>query len=257
MRTDILDLHRFYESPLGRKAAQFIAARLVEAWGEATGLRLAGFGFAGPYLDAFPNAERRLSFAPGGQGVIRWPTAGANGALAPNAASLIPEAAWPAPDASMDRILVVHGLEETSNPRRLMREIWRVMAPEGRVILVVAHRRGLWSTIDMSPFAAGRPYSRRQLTGLLEEATFGVTRSSGALYFPPVNSRFFLRAALSWERAGVRVWPGFGGVLLIEASKNLAAPVGKLVVEGVRIQRRAGVRPAAAPGGARRAMGPP
>ncbi|MEL7490209.1 MAG: methyltransferase domain-containing protein [Pseudomonadota bacterium] len=246
MRTDILDLHRFYESPLGRKAAGFIAARLREAWGEAQHMRIGGFGFASPYLEAFPQAERRLSFAPGGQGVIRWAQSGAAGA--PNSASLIPETRWPLPDASLDRIIVAHGLEETGDPRRLMREIWRVLSPEGRVIIVASHRRGVWSTLDVSPFAAGRPFSKRQLTRLLEEATFGDIRSSGALYFPPVNSRFLLRAAASWERAGARIWPGLCGVLLADASKSLAAPVGKVVTDGVRIQRRAGVRAAPAPG---------
>jgi len=254
MRTDILDLHRFYESSLGKTAASFIAARVVEAWGDARHMRVAGFGFASPYLEMLSHAERRLNLAPAGQGVIRWPQA--NGSEpGPNAASLIPEAKWPFPDASLDRVILVHGLEETSDPRRLMREVWRVLAPDGRLIIAAAHRRGLWSTLDTSPFAAGRPFSKRQLTQLLEEATFSVIRSSGALYFPPVNSRFLLRAARSWERAGARVWPGLSGVLMIEASKELVAPVGKVVTDGVRVQRRAGVRPATASRGAVRDAG--
>ena len=236
MRTDILDLHRFYATPLGRKAAAFIGARLTEVWGDGRGMRIGGFGFAGPFLDVFNGAERRLNFAPAAQGVSRWPSASAN------CAALVADNHWPLPDAALDRILIVHGLEETKDPHRLMREVWRVLAPDGRLIVVSAHRRGLWSALDMSPFAAGRPYSRRQLIGLLENATFSLMRSSGALYFPPLNSSILLRAARSWERAGARAWPGLSGVLLVEASKELIAPVGKVVSEGVRVQRRAGVR---------------
>ena len=242
MRTDILDLHRFYESRLGKTAAAFTSARITEAWGETKHLRVAGFGFTSPYLNALPSAERRLNLAPASQGVIRWPQADAVNP-APNSAALISEAAWPLADASVDRLIVAHGLEEASDPRRLMREIWRVLAPDGKVIIVASHRRGLWSMLDTSPFAAGRPFSRRQLKALLEEATFTVLRSSGALFFPPINSPFLLRAARSWERAGARVWSGFSGVLLIEASKELGAPIGKVVSDGVRVQRRAGVRP--------------
>ena len=77
MRTDILDYHDFYRTPLGVAAAAFINARLIEAWGDARGCRLAGFGFANPFLSAFDQAERRLALAPGGQGVIRWPGNGA------------------------------------------------------------------------------------------------------------------------------------------------------------------------------------
>lgn len=249
MRTDILDLHRFYQSPLGAKASAFIASRLNEVWGEAKQMRIGGFGFTGPYLDAFPNAERRLNFAPAGQGVIRWPPSAPGDGARPNCASLVQEGYWPLPDASLDRVLIVHGLEETSNPRRLMREVWRVLSPEGKVVIVAAHRRGLWSSFDMSPFAAGRPYSNRQLRELLQEATFNVVQHTGALFFPPVNSPFLLRAARYWERAGGRVWSGLSGVLMVEASKNLEAPVGKVIAQPVRIQRRAGVRPVSAPGG--------
>ncbi|MEL7487606.1 MAG: methyltransferase domain-containing protein, partial [Pseudomonadota bacterium] len=157
MRTDILDLHRFYETPLGGKAAAFIGARLAEVWGDGVGLRIGGFGYAGPFLKAFPEAERRLNFAPEAQGVVHWPPE------KPNASALVADTHWPLPDASLDRVLIVHGLEETHDPHRLMREIWRVLAPDGRLVVVAAHRRGFWSALDMSPFAAGRPYSRRQL----------------------------------------------------------------------------------------------
>ncbi|MEM9170412.1 MAG: methyltransferase domain-containing protein, partial [Pseudomonadota bacterium] len=220
MRTDILDVHRFYDSPRGRKATEFIGARLVEAWGEARGLRLAGFGYASPYLAAFPHADRRLNLAPGAQGVVRWPLDG------PNASSLIAESRWPLPDAAVDRLIVAHGLEEARDPARLLREAWRVLAPDGRLIVIVAHRMGLWSSFGTTPFAAGRPYSSRQIGALLDSVMFAQTQKARALFFPPVRSRLLLRAAVSWERAGARLWPWLCGVLLIEASKNVFAPLG-------------------------------
>ena len=61
MRTDILDLHKFYESPLGEAARGFIAAGLKEAWGSGERQRVAGFGFTTPYLAAFETAERLLA----------------------------------------------------------------------------------------------------------------------------------------------------------------------------------------------------
>ena len=231
MRTDILEFREFYESPLGEMARGFIADRLQEAWGDAARLSIAGFGYATPYLDMFVGARRRLALAPGGQGVMRWPLGGQN------AASLVGEHQWPLPDASIDRLLVVHGLEESAAPRRLMREIWRVLTDDGRVIIVTANRRGLWSVIDTTPFAAGRPYLKRRLNGLLEETMFRACAWSAALYFPPFRSRLLLRAARAWERAGGQVWPGLGGVLMVEATKEMMAPVGLIRKSGARIPR--------------------
>jgi len=240
MRTDILDYHEFYRTPLGAAAKDSISARLVEAWGDARGMRVAGFGFANPYLAAFEQAERRLALAPGGQGVIRWPSRGAN------AAALVGERSWPLPDASVDRLMIIHGLEESPDPRRLMREAWRVLADDGRIIIVASHRRGLWSIIETTPFAAGRPYLKGQLDRLLREAMFGGAWWNAALYFPPLKSRFLLRSARAWERAGARVWPGLSGVLMVEASKDLAVPAGLVRSARDRLGRRTAgaVRPA-------------
>lgn len=240
MRKDVLDLHEFYERPLGAAARSFVAANLSVAWGDAARLRVAGFGYAAPYLEAFPAAERAIALAPDAQGVMAWPQG------AKNRASLVEENCWPLPDLSIDRLLIVHGLEEASDPRRLMREAWRVLAPEGRLIVVVAHRRGLWSVIDTTPFAAGRPYLRRQLNELLQGAMFRALSWQGALYFPPFGARFLLRASSAWERAGAKLWPGLGGVLMVEAVKELLAPVGQVQRARVRALRPSVARPAAA-----------
>lgn len=238
MRTDILDLHAFYESPLGRTARGFLAGHLAERWGDAARLRLAGFGHAGPFLEAFGQAERVIALAPGGQGAMHWP----QGAL--NRAGLVEETHWPLPDASIDRLLIVHGLEEAGDPRRLMREAWRVLTNDGRLIIIVAHRRGLWSMVETTPFAHGRPYLRRQLFSLLADSLFRPIEWSGALYFPPIDSRALLRSASAWERAGARLWPVLGGVLMIEAAKELLAPVGRVQRAGARLMKPQYARPA-------------
>lgn len=231
MRTDILDFYNFYASPLGGAAREAIAARLREAWGDGAGLAICGFGYANPYLELFTGAASRFTLAPAGQGVICWPREGAN------AACLAGEQEWPLPDASLDRLLIVHGLEEAPAPHRLMREAWRVLKDDGRVIIVVAHRRGLWSVIDTTPFAAGRPYLKGRLESLLRDAMFEPTRWDTALFFPPLRSKLLLRAARTWERAGARVWPGLGGILMLEAKKDMLAPVGLVRRAGERVKR--------------------
>lgn len=233
MRTDILDFHEFYNAPLGRAAHSFIAARLVELWGDGAGLSIAGFGYANPYLEQFEAAYARYALAPGGQGVIRWPNKGLN------AAGLVDEHHWPIPDASIDRMLIVHGLEEAPAPNRLLREVWRVLKDDGRVLIIAAHRRGLWSVIDTTPFAAGRPYLKRRLEKLLRDAIFRPRYWDTALFFPPLRSRMLLKASRAFERAGARLWPGLGGVLMLEAEKDILAPAGLVRQSGARAIRPA------------------
>nr|WP_246408430.1 methyltransferase domain-containing protein [Parvularcula dongshanensis] len=140
---------------------------------------------------------------------------------------------WPLPDASVDRLLIVHGLEDVSGPRRMLREAWRVLADDGLMIVVCANRRGLWALVETTPFSVGRPYSRRQLDMLLQGAMFAPTAYATALHFPPVNHEALLRVAGSWERVGSAIGalgppfflPNLAGVNLIEARKSMAVPI--------------------------------
>jgi SAM-dependent methyltransferase len=234
MRTDVSDVYRFYASPLGETAGRFVRDQLVAAWDDVRGLRVAGFGYAEPYLGAFENAERVIALAPEQQGVIHWPQG------MKNRAALVADHHWPLPDASIDRLLIVHGLEEASKPLQLMREAWRVLTEDGQLIVVAGHRRGMWSMIETTPFAAGRPYLKGQLVRLLTESLFEPSTFASALFFPPFELRYLLRAAHAWEAAGARLWPWLGGVVMVEARKNLSQGI---AVRAVRPQLRPIVAP--------------
>jgi SAM-dependent methyltransferase len=152
---------------------------------------------------------------PATQGVVNWPREG------PNAVALVADDTLPLPDASVDRVLVVHALEATANERDQLREIWRVLVPGGRVILVVPNRQGIWARSEGTPFGYGRPFGRSQLTALLREAMFSPLGWTEALAVPPFRLRPMLRTGTNWERIGRVLWPAFAGVLIVEATKQL------------------------------------
>ena len=79
--------------------------------------------------------ERTFAFMPAAQGVVKWPSA------APSLTSLVHETLLPLPDASVDRVLAVHALEMTVHGPDLLREVWRVLASGGKLLLVVPNRR--------------------------------------------------------------------------------------------------------------------
>src|ERR1700684_3212900 len=212
---DVVDLRNFYAQRLGVVARRFVGRGIRARWNDTRALRVLGVGYATPYLGLFhEEAERCLALMPAPQGVVRWPSS------RPALTALVEEDELPLTDAAVDRILLVHALEMSADPAELLREVWRVLAPGGRLLAVVPNRRGLWARMDTTPFGHGRPYSRTQITQLLRETWFTPTGWGEALYVPPIGRKWFLRSALAWERTGARLSAPFAGVPIGEGTQH-------------------------------------
>ncbi len=220
MSLDVVDLRAFYDQPLGEVARKIVSRILRTRWEDHAGLSVMGVGYATPYLADFAEkAQRILAFMPATQGVVHWPLNGRS------SSALVDPTMMPLPDSSVDRILVVHSLEVGEHPRDILEEIWRILAPGGRVIIVAPSRTGLWARLDTTPFGQGHPYSRGQLHDLLQETLFLPVYWSEALYVPPFARASLLRSAPAFERiAGRFSLPG-GGVHVVEATKQLYRPI--------------------------------
>lgn len=221
MTGEVHGLAAFYASPAGAMAARLLGARLVRLWPSLRGQALLGIGHAGPYLPLWrAEAERAIAACPA--------------QLAPEAAqgaAVVEEATLPFPDLSFDRVLLVHGLETSENTRRLLREVWRVLKDDGRVVVVAPNRRGIWAHAENTPFGHGQPYSPGQVTRLLERHLFRALRRDSALYVPPF--RPFLRAGGAWEAMGQAVLPArHAGLAIVEARKEVLGvrPAGAVAV---------------------------
>jgi SAM-dependent methyltransferase len=212
-------LSEFYDSPMGQRTRRLILRQLREVWPNLKGRRLLGYGFARPYLRAFlAESERCVAALPATLGVAAaWPKEKC-------LTTLIEEDALPFPDAFFDLALVVHGLEEAEGLRPLLRQLWRVLVADGRLLIVAPNRASLWAQMERSPFAHGRPFSRIELDELLRGALFVPEQWHQALYAPPFPSRALTGSGAGWERFGARIFPGLGGVHIAEASKSLYAP---------------------------------
>jgi SAM-dependent methyltransferase len=230
MSIDITDLRSFYASPLGAVTRRYVGRAIDRFWGPLTGLRVLGLGYAPPYLIRVRNeCERALAFMPANQGVVNWPSTGAS------ASALVDPLMMPLPDSSIDRVLVVHALETVESPSELLHEIWRILTPGGRIILVAPNRRGLWARMDTTPFGYGQPYSRSQLKSLMRQTWFSPEGWAETLYMPPLTSRLLLRTAQVWEGIGVGFSMPFAGLHIVEATKQLYRPG---TVQAVRRSRR-------------------
>jgi SAM-dependent methyltransferase len=222
---DSIELSSFYEEPMGLVTRRQIWRRIRLAWPDLRGLRVLGYGFAPPYLKScLSEAERTIAFVPGQFGPVAWPSDR-------RLVSVGEENALPFPDAFFDRVIMVHGLEASESTRLLMRQIWRVLAESGRLIVVAPNRTSLWAQVERSPFAHGRPFNRRQLETLLRDSMFVPERWDSALFLPPLRSRRLVRTGTRWEQIGRRLWPRLAGVHIVDSSKSMYAVtlVGKAV----------------------------
>ena len=198
MPLDVLSLQSFYGSPLGGVARRLIGRVIRERWENSAGLSVAAVGYGTPYLEQVRDGARRcLALMPAEQGVAIWP--GAERC----AAALVDVQMLPLPDGCMDRLLLAHALEAADRPNALLEELWRITAPEGRMIVIVPSRRGVWARADSTPYGQGLPYSKPQLRDLLHRADFSPIFWGEALYTPPVARPYMMRSAVD-HRAGRR-----------------------------------------------------
>jgi len=224
MRQNVRDLESFYTSRLGQAATNMALRRLSTVWPNLTGREILGYGYCYPFLTPYLDDAKRT--------VLAMP--GAMGALAQRSSRgvmtcLTETTALPFEDAQFDNVLVAHGVEEAGMLPEMLRELWRVTRPEGKIIVIAANRSGLWARSERSPFGAGRPFSRSQLKSELKSAGFIPTIWSGALYIPPLKFMTGSTVLNVTESFGETVWPGFSGLVLVEAIKRLyAEPSGNL-----------------------------
>ena len=226
MTVDAEATAQFYSGLQGRVVARLVGDRLAAMLPDVAGMAVLGIGCVAPYLPPHPGAgvaSRCVVVTPVQSGV-----AASSRAMA-GLTCTAEEDALPFPDLCFDRVLLIHGLEAAENSRRMLREAWRVLKDDGRLIVVAPNRRGMWAHLETTPFGQGQPYSPGQIGRLLRASLFAVERRDTALYMPPLPWRIVLRGARFWERGGRMLAPQLAGVTITEASKDLygAIPVGE------------------------------
>ncbi len=217
------DIEKFYDSEIGVIVQNILQRHISDFWADARGLRVMGCGYATPYLDGFSrDSERVIAMMPSRQGAHSW------GLNDKNMVFLSDENAMPIESCSIDRILLIHHLESCDNLQESLREIWRVLKSNGRVLIIVPNRIGVWARSDWSPFGHGRPFTLSQLSTNLRDSQFIPEGHRGALFVPPTpDSPVLMKSANLIEKMGSTIFPFVAGVHMIEASKQVYATIDK------------------------------
>lgn len=219
MRPDVLTIHRFYESPLGRRAAAVIGTQILNFLPQAHDMTTVGLGYAAPYLDLYHGDDapvgRTLAFMPDRQGVCHWPN------LNKSRSCLVDPYHMPLADSAVDRVLLVHSLEHAHKPTHLLREVWRVLAPGGQVVVVVPNRLRTWSAAEATPFGHGKPYSKKQLFRLMTDQMLPPDDWCTVLMMPPFQWRGASRMMAVGEKVIRVLGRNLGGALMVCARKQV------------------------------------
>ncbi len=165
--------------------------------------------------------------------------------------------ALPFDAASLDLVVLPHTLERARDPHLALREVERVLVPEGRVVIVGFNPASLWGLRQRfggvrrsigtgghgGPFLPGDGefFRYRRLRDWLRLLSFEVEDGRFGCYRPPVRSQQWLDRFAWTERSGERWWPVFGAVYFVVAVKRVR---GMRLVGLVRDARRPSHAPA-------------
>ena len=158
--------------------------------------------------------------------------------------------ALPFDSASLDLVVLPHALELARDPHLALREVERVLVPEGRVVIVGFNPASLWglrkwfgrwrrraapgSAAGLFLPSAGEFMRYRRLRDWLRLLSFEVEAGRFGCYRPPLTSQAWLTRFAWLERVGDRWWPVFGAVYFVVAVKRVR---GMRLVGLVREQR--------------------
>ena len=122
--------------------------------------------------------------------------------------------------------MLVHGLEHADNARQTLREVWRLLKDDGRLIVVVPNRQGMWAYWENSPFGYGQPYSKGQLARLLVQPVFsGRASKLGFMRAAAELAAAAAHASIYGNAWGHSLTPQFAGLTIAEATKDLHAVI--------------------------------
>ncbi|WP_019140598.1 class I SAM-dependent methyltransferase [Noviherbaspirillum massiliense] len=130
---------------------------------------------------------------------------------------------------SLDLVVLPHVLEFTDEPHQVLREVERVLIPEGQLIICGFNPASLWGLRQVTARLSGAHFlpqngefiSLPRLKDWLKLLNMEVNRGHFGCYAPPCMTEKWLRRFMFMETAGDRWWPYLGAVYIVQAIKRI------------------------------------
>ena len=130
---------------------------------------------------------------------------------------------------SIDLVVMPHILEFTEDPHQVLREVERVLVPEGHVVITGFNPVSLWGVRQYLTRLGASPYLPREgrfltlprIKDWLKLLSFDVERGRFGCYVPSVRQERWLARWQFMEKAGDRWWPFLGAIYMLTAVKRV------------------------------------
>lgn len=197
-------------SPQGRYVLDWEIARIDEAVSDIFGFNALQIGLPQHDLLRANRIALRLRIGPG----------------MPVAVSCSP-AALPIASQSVDLVVLPHVLEFADDPHQILREVERILIPEGQLLITGFNPLSLWgirrrTTRRRNSFPWNGNYlSPLRVRDWLKLLGFDVDRGCFGCYAPPCEQQKWLQRWRFAESAGRRWWKYSGAVYMLRAVKRV------------------------------------
>ncbi len=128
---------------------------------------------------------------------------------------------------SADAVVMPHTLDLARDPQQVLREVERVLIPEGRLVVIGFNPWSLWGLRRLLGTRRSPPWSCHfigypQLHDWLSLLGFAVERTDVLMFRPPIAHTGLLERCAFLDRHGARLWPMFAGVYVVQAIKRVS-----------------------------------
>ena len=221
-------MHHWLDSPTGRYLLDWEQQRCDEAVADVFGYHSLQLGL--PMLQglrANRMPHRWLALESGAEAAAWAQSAPAQAALDWPARAVLEPSALPFAEASLDLLVLPHTLERTPDPHGTLREVARVLVPEGRVVICGINPASWWGMQSaLSPRSARLPDVRSaigywRLRDWLRLLALDVQAVEFGCHRPAVQSAQWHQRWGWMDALGERAWPILGGVYCVVATKRV------------------------------------
>jgi SAM-dependent methyltransferase len=134
----------------------------------------------------------------------------------------------PVASDSVDLVILMHHLSNTGEPHSVLREAFRILIPEGKLVIIDFNPVSLWglrhvcqSWLEHVPFT-GHLYTARRIDDWMRLLGFDQDRHIRVGYLPPIQRPSIFRHLRWLEKSMRNLLPALGAVNLLVYSKNIA-----------------------------------